>query len=138
MEIILKVSMIFWLLAASIMDIRSRRISIRMLAAGGVLSVLTVICQCSGYWAVLKGMLPGILLLLTAFATRKAGYGDGVALLCLGAAAGGEKAFLLFGLSLFLLSFVSLLLLALRKVRRNTQIPFLPFLTAAWLLLMGL
>lgn len=138
METILKVSMIIWLLAASIMDIRSRRISIWMLAAGGVLSILAVICQYSGYWAVLKGMLPGILLLLTAFATRKAGFGDGIALLFLGAAAGGEKAFMLFGLSLFLISLVSLLLLALKKVRRNTQIPFLPFLTAAWFVVTGL
>lgn len=121
-----------WLLAISFMDIRTRRIPVWLLIPGGILTGTASVYQYSGCFDLLRGLLPGMLLLVVALVTKKAGYGDGVVLICLGAVVGGEKALLLFGFSLFLVSVFSLILLALRKVGRNTAIPFLPFLTAAW------
>lgn len=122
-----------WLLAASIMDIRTRRVPVWMLAFGGGLAALAAWRQGAAVPEAVMGMLPGVLLLLTALATKKAGYGDGVVLCMFGAVLGREKGMLLFGISLFLLSLYALTLLALRKAGKNTRIPFLPFLAAGWI-----
>lgn len=127
-----------WLLAASIMDIRTRRVPVWMLVLGGSLAMLTVRHQGAAIPEVARGMLPGVLLLLTALVTKKAGYGDGIVLCMLGMSLGSERSMLLFGISLFLLSLCALTLLAFHKVRRNTGIPFLPFLAAGWILTINL
>ncbi|WP_276951104.1 prepilin peptidase [Acetatifactor muris] len=127
-----------WLLTGSVMDIRKRRVPIWLLLAGGIFSAATVILQCMAggkeFADVLQGMLPGTGLLIVAFVTKKAGYGDGIALLCLGTVLGGGRSILLFGLSLFLISIFSLTVLVTRKAGRNTGIPYFPFLTGAWLI----
>ena len=127
-----------WLIVSGIMDVKKRRVPVWMLALGGVLAVWAAFCRPSGYLEILTGSLPGVLLLLIAFATKKAGYGDGIVLCCLGVALGGERSLLLFGLSLFLISLCALILLALRRVKRNTDLPFLPFLAVAWILVVNL
>ena len=132
------VGMTGWLVVSSVMDIRSRRLPIWMLALGGGLSVASVLCQESGYVEILRGAMPGLMLLVIAFATKKAGYGDGIVLAFLGMVLGREKGLLLFGLGLFLAAFCSLVLLALRKAGRTTGIPFLPFLTVAWIVVLKL
>ena len=118
------VCMTGWLLVSSVMDIRTRRLPVWLLVLGSSLSAAAVLYQKSGYFDILRGVMPGLSLLAIAFATKKAGYGDGI---------GGEKVLLLFGLSSFLLALCSLVLLVFRKVGRNTGMPFLPFLTAAWI-----
>ncbi len=128
-----------WLMTVSIMDIRSRKISIWLLLSGGIL----VLATCGNQFAagslalydILGGMVPGLLLLAIAFVTKKAGYGDGMVLVLVGMVVGGGKSFVIFGVSLFLISVFSIILLLFRKVRRNSTIPYLPFLTAAWLLI---
>ena len=71
-----------WLLTGSVMDIRNRRVPIWLLLTGGILSLTVIFFQCviSGREVVdiLKGMLPGTGLLLVAFVTKNAGYGDGI------------------------------------------------------------
>lgn len=126
-----------WLSAVSIMDIRSRRVPVWLLLVGGIPTLLAGVYKGGEGYYMLLGALPGILLLGTAFATKKAGYGDGIVLLFLGMGLGGGKSLLLFGVSLFLISVCSLVLLALKKAGRNTGIPFLPFLSAAWLMVSG-
>lgn len=130
--------MMGWLLVSSVMDIKTRRLPIWMLVLGGGLAVAAVLYQKSGYFDILRGMMPGLSLLAIAFVTKKAGYGDGIALSFLGMVLGGEKGLLLFGISLFLLALCSLTLLALRKVGRNSGIPFLPFLAVAWMVVLKL
>ena len=128
-----------WLMTVSIMDIRSRKISIWLLLSGGIL----VLATCGNQFAagslalydILGGMVPGLLLLAIAFVTKKAGYGDGMVLVLVGMVVGGGKSFVIFGVSLFLISVFSIILLLFRKVRRNSTIPYLPFLSAAWLLI---
>lgn len=124
-----------WLFAISILDVRSRRVPVWLLAFGGVIVALTA-RQCGNVkecFDLLKGMGPGVLLLAAAFVTRKVGYGDGIVLLLLGMMSEGKGA-MLFGTSLFLISVFSILLLALRKAKRDTRIPYLPFLAVAWLI----
>ena len=132
------VCMTGWLLVSSVMDIRTRRLPVWLLVLGSGLSAAAVLYQKSGYFDILRGVMPGLSLLAIAFATKKAGYGDGIVLSCLGMVLGGEKVLLLFGLSSFLLALCSLVLLVFRKVGRNTGMPFLPFLTAAWIVVLKL
>ena len=124
-----------WLLAVSIMDIHSRRVPVWLLLLGGLPVLLAGGYGEGGGVNMVLGALPGISLLATAFATKKAGYGDGIVLMCLGMMLGSGKSMLLFGASLFMISVCSMVLLALKKAGRNTGIPYLPFLSAAWLVL---
>lgn len=127
-----------WLFAASVLDIRSRRIPVWMLMLGGAAAVLAVVCRCGFTLAdcvgMVKGCVPGAILLLMAAATGKAGTADGFALIFLGICTGGKICMAVFMLSLLLISLFSGILLALRRVGRNTRLPYLPFLSAAWLL----
>lgn len=126
--------MTIWLSLISAMDIRKRKVPAWLLGAGGILAV---ICYRQGIsMNVWKGFLPGILLLLMSMMTKQVGYGDGIVLLILGYCSGGTS-LLIFGIGLFLISLFSLGALALRRAGRNTRIPFLPFLTAAWIAVMG-
>lgn len=127
-----------WLLAASILDIRSRRIPVWMLVLGGFLAGLTAVCRCGFTLAecveMIKGCIPGLILLLMAAATGKAGTADGLVLIFLGICMGAKICLAVFVLSMVLISLFSGVLLALRRVGRNTRLPYLPFLSAAWLL----
>lgn len=76
----------------------------------------------------LWGSAPGILLLLMAAMTKKAGLADGIVLLLLGVPLGYHECILSFVLSLLSMSLVSLALLALNKVRGSSKLPYLPFL----------
>ena len=128
-----------WLLCISIMDVRSCKIPIGMLVFGGGFAIAVLAYQCASQeiscYEIIKGMIPGGLLLVTAYVTKKAGYGDGIVLLLLGMALGGDKSLLIFGLSLLLISVWSLILLVFHKAGRNTKIPYLPFLTAAFFIM---
>lgn len=127
-----------WFLAASILDIRSRRIPVWMLTLGGIFSVIAAahgfrftVGECV---EIIKGCIPGAFLLLMAAVTGKVGTADGIAVIFLGICAGSKVCLAVFALSLVLISLISGILLALRRVGRNTRLPYLPFLSVAWLL----
>ena len=132
--------MTVWLFIISIMDIRRRAVPVWVLLAGGVLAGLSLICQYGRGegipLALMMGLMPGLLLLGVSFATKNAGYGDGIAMLILGMVLKGGKSLAVFGISLFCIAVFSLILLAVRKAGRNTRIPYLPFLTLAWILVL--
>lgn len=126
-----------WLLAASFLDIRCRRIPVRLLIFGGMAVAAAVIWRCGGrpaeYWESLKGCVPGVTLIGMSALTGKVGAADGIAMLFLGLLV-GESCLVIFVFSLLLISIYSGLLLVLRRAGRSTELPYLPFLTAAWLL----
>lgn len=126
-----------WLLIMSVADIRSKRVPMWMLGIGalgaaGVLLYEGVNGELNS-WQVCRGLIPGVILLAAAFATGKAGQADGVIVILLGVLMGYDGCIAAALSGLFLLSLFSGILLALRRVKRNTKIPFVPFLTAGWL-----
>ena len=127
-----------WLFAASILDIRNRRIPVWMLVLGGSFTVLTVVSRSGLTLAecveMVKGCVPGTILLVMAAVTGKAGTADGIILIFLGICMGSRICLTVFVLSLVLISVFSGVLLALRRAGRNTRLPYLPFLSAALLL----
>ncbi len=123
-----------WLFIMGVCDIRKRRVPVWMLVIGGCLAAVAALQSESDFADILRGMLPGVVLLMIALTTKKVGYGDGIVLITLGIVLGDGRCVLLFAMGLFLICIFSLVLLVLRKVGRNTGIPFLPFLAAAWVI----
>ncbi len=126
-----------WLIPMSAMDIRSRQVPAWMLWIGTAAAVVVLACEgwsgeLSG-WQICKAAVPGAVLLAIAGSTGRAGYADGIVLLLLGLLAGYEICLTASLGGLFLIAMCSLVLLALRRVRRDTKMPFVPFLTAGWL-----
>lgn len=132
-----KIGTSVWLALMSAADIRSCRIPVWMLGAGGIGTAVVLLSRFAGNgWdsaGVLWGMIPGIILVAAALATGKVGYGDGIVLLLLGLLLGGGNGMLLFGISLLLISVCSLVLLILKKAGKGSRIPYLPFLTLSWI-----
>lgn len=125
-----------WLLALSAMDIKKKSVPVWLLGIGAVHAVVILLTEgLSGGidgWQLCRSMFPGAVFLVTAAATGKAGYGDGIVLSMLGLMSGAKVCLLALTAGLFLIAIFSGALLALRKVKRNSRIPFLPFLAVGW------
>ena len=100
------------------------------------LGMLTAICLRltgimgeEGVTAALLSLIPGAGFFLLSFLTReKVGYGDGWVLLMIGLFSGFSRFFLILLIGLLLESIVAMVLLLLKKVKRDKEIPFSPFL----------
>lgn len=123
-----------WVLlgVTSIFDLRYKRIPLLLIISGTVLGVVAIITRGAESSELVYALMPGILLLITAFLTReKIGYGDGMLLLGLGLLEGviGCLGDLLIGL--LLASVFGLILFVFGKRGREITLPFVPFLLAA-------
>ena len=126
------------LIVMSISDMVNRKVPLWMLAVqaalaagmllwGGINGELSIGGIC-------KALIPGIILVAIALSTRKAGWADGVVLLLLGIQTDYEKCMVAVLMALFLMAALSAVLLVFRKVKKDTKLPFIPFLTMGWFL----
>lgn len=127
-----------WLVPMSIMDTRSRKVPAWMLwigtaAAVGVLLYEGINGGLNG-WQECRALLPGAIMLAVAYATGKAGPADGIILMLLGVLMGYEDCVAVSLGGLFLIALFSAVLLTLRRVKKDTRIPFVPFLAVSWLI----
>lgn len=129
-----------WLLPMSITDAKSRRVPVWMLWCGAAAAAVELLYEglCGGLdvWNICRALVPGIVLLAVAYVTGKAGMADGMILMPLGILSGYERCLAASLGGLFLLSFFCGILLVLRRVKRDTQIPYIPFLTLGWLIVL--
>lgn len=133
MEIVL----LCYLIILSLYDCREKRVPFVLVCMGiAVAGILSIVKGSNDgqLWHQVMGWLPGIFLILVAFATKKVGYADGCVLVVVGAVLGYQRAVLLFCISLMLTALVSAALLLLHKVSGKTRIPYLPFMTTAFLI----
>lgn len=83
----------------------------------------------TGIFMAAFSLIPGAGFLLLSFFTReKVGYGDGWVLLMIGLFLGAYRCFLVLLAGLLAESVAAIVLLALRKIQRDREIPFSPFL----------
>lgn len=133
----IRIVILIYLSMLGFWDYRERKVPLWLLTIGGVAACSAGIYRCAQgelRWSeLLLGMIPGVFLLLTARFSEKAGYADGLVLTELGVCLGYREVMLLFGFSLLLLSVCSIVLLLLRKVHRNTKMPYLSFLAVIFL-----
>jgi Flp pilus assembly protein protease CpaA len=125
----------FLLILLSIYDIRSYAVPIKYLLAGSLLAIAYVISSgISGNqaWIDLTGsLLPGLVLLIGAKVTGSIGYADGWLLMLIGIFFGFRKGMAAFSLSIFMIGLTAMVLLLLRKGKKNRSLPYIPFLTLA-------
>lgn len=121
----------------AVQDFTKRRISIPFSAlTGTAVLLLDIPLFMAGvtdmlFWG--TAFLPGILLLFLSFAASgSAGTGDGICFLVLGGLLGPGIAGMLVMASLLLASLAGIILLACRKVKRDTHLPFLFFAGLVW------
>ncbi len=125
--------MLLYLIVLSIYDWKIQKVPVYLLAAGVLaillLSVYKIRMQDISFMQLILGLIPGSLLILVAWITGKAGYADGIAMLILGVIIGYRNGILILCMSLLILAVVSIVLLFFHKVKKNTKLPYLPFLT---------
>ena len=75
-------------------------------------------------------LLPGIIVYAVAFFSKeRIGKGDAVTLMFIGAVAGKETVLMSLFVSLTIAALISAVLLILKKVQKDTKLPFIPFLS---------
>lgn len=103
-----------------------------------ILSVLALVYRIwfgTTVFELLFGLVPGGIMILLSYATRESiGIGDGLVLGALGLFCGIKKTVAVLGMALVLVAMLAVILLIMRKAGRKTELPFLPFLCAGYLL----
>ena len=122
----------------TVWDVRDRRVPAWSLLLGGLLLAGRAVGQCAYHgvaWRVLLvGVIPGLILLIAAKCTHMVGYADGIVLAELGMYLGCRGSVLILCISLVLAAVYSILLLVRHRVPGCTEIPFLPFLLAGFVI----
>lgn len=118
----------------SVCDIRKRRISLVVVGAIAVLGVaFRLVFGPFEIAEVLLGIAIGALILLLAFVSRQSiGYGDGWLLCATGIVLGFKYNMIILFVGCLICAIFSGCLLILKKGTRKTQLPFVPFLSAAY------
>lgn len=133
--------LLLYLTLLSVFDWKEQRIPFLLAGCGPVAALAVNFCKIlygtengkSLIVSLLLGMLPGILMMAVAYFTGKAGYGDGITLMSLGMFTDYKTCIVIWGFSLLLMSLVSVGMLCARKADKNTRLPYLPFLTAVYM-----
>lgn len=135
MEVLTKCLMSLWLFLCGWQDFKEKKISLGLLAAGGV--ILTVIFALTGEVTItgrLLGLAQGLLLMfLSKLLKGKIGLGDGIIISITGICLGFQANLGLLIYSLTLAAIVSVIMLALKKAGKTDTIPFIPFLFLSYL-----
>ena len=130
-----------YLIVLCIFDCRECKIPVCGVVLGMVLSGLWVLGECFAcpdrvQWTLLNallGCIPGVIMLLVGWLSKKVGCGDGMILVSVGMVIGYRSCFVLLCASLLLMSLFCIGLLILKKGNRNTRIAYLPFLGVVYL-----
>ncbi len=115
-------------------DLRTGRISGRIFFWFGVGGMLFNILFGSSIPEILKSILPGVcLFVFSRLSGEQIGYGDGFVIGITGLYLRERRAVSLFCMGLLLCAFCTMILFAVGKIYRKTEIPFLPFLMAGFI-----
>lgn len=99
----------------------------------GIIAALVLHIQGLGgneiWQSAVLSVIPGVIFWVLSYVTgEKVGYGDGWVLIMIGLYMGLWKCLLILAVGLIFSSMIVLILLMLRKVSREYQLPFVPFL----------
>lgn len=130
---------VVFLIPCTITDLKSKTIPIWWTVVFGISAMIYQI-----FWkkqkleAILFSMIIGVTLLVAAkISNQRIGYGDGIIFLILGLWIGFWDGISLLFFSLILSSIISVYLVIVRRKGRDYRIPFIPFVTAAYIILEG-
>ena len=135
----LRLVVVLILILESIIDIKDRNINwIHMVifAIGGV--VANLILGYQSLWSAIWGVAIGIMVFLFGIFSRGAiGCGDGVVFACVGIYLGGLKNIRLLFYSLLVAAVSGGVYVLIKRKSIKTQIPFVPCILIAYLLMVG-
>ena len=129
---------LLYLAVLSVWDIRGRTVPLYLLIFGGLFDLgivaASVIAEPQNAGRILigafLGLLPGLILVAIAIFSGKAGIADGVVLAELGIRESYLVAIAAWGIGSLLLAIVCGILLCIRRVKKTTRMPYIPFLAA--------
>jgi len=116
-------------------DIKKKEIPIWAFITLGIIALIDgIFCKEYELYQMAAGVMPGLLLLGLAKITEQSiGYGDGIVLAEIGCMEGAGGSTIILSGALALAGIFSLGMLVVKKVDKRYKIPFIPFLTAAYL-----
>lgn len=135
-----EIGLLIYLAVLGLFDWRKRKVPLILLIGGLTAAFLYQVYllyhnRAEWQWflvSALLGVLPGLFMLMMARLTEKIGYGDGLVLLNMGLLTSYKSCILLLCFSTLTMSIFSIGLLLLKKVKKDTKLPYLPFLTAVY------
>ena len=123
----------------SYIDLKNKEIPLWFSLLGGCVGVVFCFLEGRVWTNVIIACVPGILALIFSWLTREVlGYGDGIVLMMIGGMDGYRGSFAVLCLGSFLAAIFCVVLLAIRKVKKHSRIPYVPFLTGAYFLYIGI
>lgn len=141
MREIIRVILLCYLLAASVRDIRTRKVSAKAALAVALPTAVWHLLAQGKNFAWTAGLLPGIILLAISCISRQAiGTGDAWVVTVIGLYLGIRAAAAILIMALFVSCPAALFYLVCKKADRKKTLPFVPCLCAAyvlWLILCG-
>ena len=122
-----------FLIAGTVTDIKKRTIPVILLVLSGATGILISLTTGEAASGALTdwffGLLLGVVFIgISLISDGKLGMGDALAILVTGIFLGGKDAALAVLNAMMATSFVSIIILAVKKVSRKTELPFMPFL----------
>lgn len=139
-EIVTNTLMAAVMTVCSIADIKRKEISIRFFVILGSIAVIGCFLN-SGQinFMVVAGVVPGIcMIIISKITDQSIGYGDGIILTEIGLLTGIGKGMLILAVALAVAGVFSLGMVVIKKVNKRYKIPFVPFLTIAYILVIYL
>jgi len=124
-----------YLISLSYSDMKRRKLSVGVIVLGFLSAlVFQAITGIESWRAVAGGILTGFLFMgISRLTEEKIGYGDSLLTIVLGTFLGMWKLLILLLGAFGLAAAVSILLMIKRKFTRKSMIPFVPFLTVAYM-----
>lgn len=120
------------LIPAALRDLFEKQVRIFICLAGFLAGVVVRLVGVGDDFTAFYGIIPGMVLLLSSVISKEAiGYADGLVMIAIGITTGLEAGLSILLYSLVLSSLVSLILLATKKAKRTTELPFVPFILIA-------
>ena len=128
--------MFFGVLAGfSVYDLKWKKINVIAIAVFAAVTLVYRICAGTEILELLLGLVPGICVSVAAVVTKESiGMGDGLVVCVLGIFGGLKPALAVLGMALLLSAMLAMILLVSKKAGKKTELPFLPCLSAGYLL----
>lgn len=135
----ISIVVILILILESAMDIRNRTVSwmhMVIFSIGGI--VANCILMYQSIWSVIAGVVIGAIIFLFGVLSKGSiGCGDGVVFTCVGIYLGGFSSIRLLFFSLIVAALAGGLYVMIKKKSIKTQIPFVPCILVAYILMLG-